>query len=186
LLFMLALAGSLTLAEQPQWGFLFIYCAASSALITNSSLAFAYVSAATALGGGLSAIAGGSGGTAISFAASGAGVGLLMMPELAGRLLPGDPERAAGEIADVEAVARTALSDVRQAVSGYRQPTLDGELAGARMALSAAGVECEIDRTGLPGLRQRVGLVSGTVAAGPVAGGGWRLAVTVPRVPVPR
>lgn len=66
--------------------------------------------------------------------------------ELARRLLPGQPERAAAEIGEVEAVARTALGDVREAVSGYRKPTLDGELAGARLALSAAGIEVDITR----------------------------------------
>ena len=66
--------------------------------------------------------------------------------ELAGRLLPGDAERAGSEIADVEQVARQALSEVRQAVSDYRKPTLDGELEGARMALTAAGIDAEFER----------------------------------------
>lgn len=66
--------------------------------------------------------------------------------ELAGRLLPDRPEQAAIEMGEVEAVARQALGEVRQAVSGYHQPTLDGELAGARMALSTAGIEAEIER----------------------------------------
>ena len=64
--------------------------------------------------------------------------------ELAGRLLPDRPDRAAAEVADVEQVARQALGEVREAVSGYRQPTLDGELEGARMALSAAGIEASV------------------------------------------
>ena len=34
---------------------------------------------------------------------------------------------------------------MREAVSGYRQPTLEGELAGARMALSAAGIEADVE-----------------------------------------
>ena len=33
---------------------------------------------------------------------------------------------------------------MREAVSGYRQPTLVDELAGARMALSAAGIDAEL------------------------------------------
>jgi two-component system, NarL family, sensor histidine kinase DesK len=61
--------------------------------------------------------------------------------ELAGRLLPTAADRAASEVADLEAVARQALGEVRDAVSGYRQPTLAGELEGARVALSAAGIE---------------------------------------------
>jgi two-component system sensor histidine kinase DesK len=66
--------------------------------------------------------------------------------ELAGRLLPDAADRAGHEISDVEHVARQALGEVRQAVSGYRRPTLDGELEGARVALSAAGIAAEFQR----------------------------------------
>jgi two-component system sensor histidine kinase DesK len=66
--------------------------------------------------------------------------------ELAGRLFDLDPERAAAEVADVEGVARESLREVREAVSGYRQPTLEKELEGARVALSAAGIEAEFER----------------------------------------
>ena len=65
--------------------------------------------------------------------------------ELAGRLLRMDPERAAAEVGDVEQVARQSLREVRQAVSGYR-PTLEKELEGARVALSAAGIEADVER----------------------------------------
>jgi two-component system, NarL family, sensor histidine kinase DesK len=64
--------------------------------------------------------------------------------ELAGRLLPSSPDRAASEVADLESVARQALGEVRDAVSGYRQPTLAGELEGARVALLAAGIEASV------------------------------------------
>ncbi len=70
---------------------------------------------------------------------------IALKAELAGRLLPGRPEQAATEVGEVEQVARQALSEVRLAVSGYRQPTLDGELAGARMALAAAGIKADVD-----------------------------------------
>ena len=66
---------------------------------------------------------------------------IALKAELAGRLLPERPEQAAREVGEVEDVARAALVEVRQAVSGYRRPTLEGELTGARMALSAAGIE---------------------------------------------
>jgi two-component system, NarL family, sensor histidine kinase DesK len=65
--------------------------------------------------------------------------------ELAGRLMPDAPERAAAEVGDLEDVARSALREVRDAVSGYRRPTLEGELEGARMALAAAGIIAEIE-----------------------------------------
>ena len=71
---------------------------------------------------------------------------IALKAELAGRLLPDRAAEAVAEIAELEQVARGALSEVRDAVSGYRQPTLDRELAGARMALSAAGIEAEVVR----------------------------------------
>jgi two-component system, NarL family, sensor histidine kinase DesK len=49
-------------------------------------------------------------------------------------------------------VARHTLREVREAVAGYRQPTLSSELEGARQLLSAAGIDGEIDpiRQALP------------------------------------
>jgi two-component system sensor histidine kinase DesK len=69
---------------------------------------------------------------------------IALKAELAGKLISTSPERAAREVREVEDVARQALGEVRLAVSGYRQPTLDGELGGARLALSAAGIEAEV------------------------------------------
>jgi two-component system, NarL family, sensor histidine kinase DesK len=69
---------------------------------------------------------------------------IALKAELAKRLLPDRAADARDEVADLERVARGALSDVREAVSGYRQPTLDKELEGARMALSAAGIRAEV------------------------------------------
>jgi two-component system sensor histidine kinase DesK len=66
--------------------------------------------------------------------------------ELAGRLVRTDPDRAEQEIASVEELARQALADVRSAVAGYRDVTLAGELAGARAALDAAGIDAELPR----------------------------------------
>ena len=66
---------------------------------------------------------------------------IALKSELAGRLIEKTPDRAADEIGDIEKVAREALREVREAVSGYRQPTLAAELAGAREALTAAGIE---------------------------------------------
>jgi two-component system sensor histidine kinase DesK len=71
---------------------------------------------------------------------------IALKAELAGRLLPDRAEDAAHEVAELETVARSALTEVRDAVGGYRQPTLDGELAGARMALSAAGISADVVR----------------------------------------
>ena len=71
---------------------------------------------------------------------------IALKSELAGRLLHDRPADAARELSDVETVARTALSEVRDAVSGYRRPTLDGELEGARAALAAAGIQTAVER----------------------------------------
>jgi two-component system, NarL family, sensor histidine kinase DesK len=64
--------------------------------------------------------------------------------ELAGRLVRLAPERAEAEIAELEGIARGALHDVRDAVAGYREVVLAGELASARTVLSAAGIEAEL------------------------------------------
>jgi two-component system sensor histidine kinase DesK len=64
--------------------------------------------------------------------------------ELAQKLLDVDPERAKAEVADLERLSRDALADVRRAVDGYREITLPGELARARMALQAAEIEADL------------------------------------------
>jgi two-component system sensor histidine kinase DesK len=71
---------------------------------------------------------------------------IALKAELAGRLLRERPAEAAGHVSEIEQVARGALTEVREAVSGYRRPTLDDEIAGAKMALSAAGIEAQIER----------------------------------------
>jgi two-component system sensor histidine kinase DesK len=70
---------------------------------------------------------------------------IVLKAELAGRLIERDPQRAAQEIADVEKTARTALSEVRQAIGGYRSQGLPAEMELARSTLQAAGValSCE-------------------------------------------
>jgi two-component system, NarL family, sensor histidine kinase DesK len=165
--------------------------------------------------------------------------------ELASRLIDDHPEQAAEHVRDIEAVSRRALSEVREAVAGYRRPLLSAELAGARSTLVAAGIEVDAapapivelppdaeavlawavregttnvlrhseaghvrisvavgardaeleliddgrggdeassdgDGTGLAGLAERVARVRGRMDAAPNAGGGFRLAVTVP------
>ena len=65
---------------------------------------------------------------------------IALKSELARRLAPVDPGRAAAEMADVEDAARQALAEVRDAVSGYRQVTCAQSLAEARAALTGAGI----------------------------------------------
>src|SRR6267378_443353 len=75
---------------------------------------------------------------------------IALKSELAGRLIKNTPGLAAHEIEDIEKVARDALREVREAVTGYRQPTLAAELAGAHEALTAAGIEYRVDHDHVP------------------------------------
>lgn len=63
---------------------------------------------------------------------------------LARRLANADSGRAVQEIAEVEALCRQALAEVRAAVSSYRDVTLAGELARGRELLRASGVSAEL------------------------------------------
>lgn len=69
---------------------------------------------------------------------------ITLKSELAERLLPDTAgnEKAAREVRDLQGVARGALREVREAVSGYRRPSLDEELAGSCAMLEAAGISC--------------------------------------------
>jgi two-component system sensor histidine kinase DesK len=69
---------------------------------------------------------------------------ITLKSELAGRMLPDRPQDAAAQVADIERVSRQALVDVREAVSGYRRPTIAVELAGARAALRAAAIHTDL------------------------------------------
>ena len=63
--------------------------------------------------------------------------------ELATRLLP-EGLHGTAEVRDIVTLSRDAMRQVREAVSGYRQPTLATELTAARVALQAAGIEVDI------------------------------------------
>lgn len=74
---------------------------------------------------------------------------IVLKSELAGRIIERDAERAAEEVRDIESVARQALVEVREAVSGYRR-SFDEELVGARNALQAADMGVELPVVGAP------------------------------------
>jgi two-component system sensor histidine kinase DesK len=64
---------------------------------------------------------------------------------LARRLLErGDVGRAGEEVTDVEQLGRQALAEVRSTVSANRVASLGRELAGAKEALRAAGIEADL------------------------------------------
>ena len=65
---------------------------------------------------------------------------IALKSDLAQQLLTIAPDRAAAEVADIEHAAREALREVREAVAGYRRPTLAAELHEARRSFAAAGI----------------------------------------------
>jgi two-component system sensor histidine kinase DesK len=65
---------------------------------------------------------------------------IVLKSELASKIADRDLPRALNEIRDVERISRNALTEVRQAISGYRGERLQDELATGREALEAAGV----------------------------------------------
>jgi two-component system sensor histidine kinase DesK len=75
---------------------------------------------------------------------------ITLKSELVGKLLArlpasADRDRAAREAADIGQVSRQTLHDIREAVSGYRRPTLAVEIITARTALESAGIELDDD-----------------------------------------
>lgn len=87
---------------------------------------------------------------------------ITLKAELASKLMERDPKRAAEEIREVEQVSRSALAQVRDAVAGFRQRGLAGEIEHARLALKSAAVRFEFDgeTPGLPpGVEAVVALV---------------------------
>jgi two-component system, NarL family, sensor histidine kinase DesK len=75
---------------------------------------------------------------------------ITLKSELAARLLsrlPASPERdrVGDEVEQVAAVSRQTLQDIREAISGYRRPTLAVEIITARSALASAGITAHDD-----------------------------------------
>jgi two-component system, NarL family, sensor histidine kinase DesK len=67
---------------------------------------------------------------------------IVLKSELLTRVLPEDsPARVKQEAREIEAVARGALREVREAVAGYRKASLATELGGAAAAFEAAGID---------------------------------------------
>lgn len=84
---------------------------------------------------------------------------IILKSELAGKLIGRDVERAQKEIGEVEQISRQALSEVRDAIRGYRSQGLVAELAQAKSTLETAGlcVQCDTATTmKLPALQESV------------------------------
>jgi two-component system sensor histidine kinase DesK len=70
---------------------------------------------------------------------------ITLKSELAGKLIDRDPQRAGKEIREVEEISRKALSEVRDAIRGYRSKGLSAELAQAKATLETAGVSVQLE-----------------------------------------
>jgi two-component system sensor histidine kinase DesK len=88
---------------------------------------------------------------------------IVLKSELAAKLLPAEPDRAAREVADIERISRESLHEVRRAVQGFRTASFDDEVVRARGVLQTAGIAVEgalaaSDSTATPGLPPRIEL----------------------------
>ena len=92
---------------------------------------------------------------------------IALKSELAERLAGVDPERAVAEMREVQELARQALGDTRAVVQGYRRVTLETELANAARVLTAAGIDCRIER----GAAASGAAASGAAGCGAAASG---------------
>jgi two-component system, NarL family, sensor histidine kinase DesK len=104
---------------------------------------------------------------------------ITLKSELAARLLGRLPEsaerdRVHDEVEQVAAVSRQTLHDIREAISGYRRPTLSVEIITARTALETAGIVPHDD----PGIT----LLSGTFGPDAEAALAWCLREAVTNV----
>ena len=84
---------------------------------------------------------------------------ITLKSELAGKLIDRDPPRAGKEIREVEQISRQALSEVRDAIRGYRSQGFAADLAQAKCTLETAGltVQCDAATTiKLPAVQESV------------------------------
>lgn len=91
---------------------------------------------------------------------------IVLKSEVAARVIDRDAAAGIREVKDIESVARQALTDVREAVSGYRQRDLITELDNARGVLAAAAIEATVTTTGGPLPDQLDGLFGWAVREG--------------------
>ncbi|CAM5653844.1 hypothetical protein SAVIM338S_06596 [Streptomyces avidinii] len=75
---------------------------------------------------------------------------IVVKSEAARRLAPRDIDAALAQVADIESVGRQALVEIREAVTGYREASLAGELDRARGVLTTAGIDPVVRQSGPP------------------------------------
>ncbi|GAA3080992.1 sensor histidine kinase [Streptomyces rectiviolaceus] len=87
---------------------------------------------------------------------------VVVKAEATRRLAPRDLDAALGQVADIESVGRQALTEIREAVTGYREGSLATDLDRARDLLDAAGIEAVVRQSGPP-LAPQTGALLGWV-----------------------
>jgi two-component system response regulator DesR len=75
---------------------------------------------------------------------------IVVKAEVVRRLVEREPALAAEAAADIEQIGRRALTEVREAVNGYRAPEFAVELDSVRTALADAGVSVLVRHDGPP------------------------------------
>ncbi|MDG4863711.1 histidine kinase, partial [Streptomyces sp. T-3] len=88
---------------------------------------------------------------------------IVVKSEAARRLAPRDLDAALAQVADIESVGRQALTEIREAVTGYREGSLATELDRARDALASAGIESVVRQSGPPLAPQTAALLGWVV-----------------------
>lgn len=91
---------------------------------------------------------------------------IVVKAEAVRRLAPRDLEAALGQAADIEAVGRQALVEIREAVTGYREGSLTTELDRARSLLEASGIDVDVRQSGPPLPPQTAALLGWVVREG--------------------
>lgn len=73
---------------------------------------------------------------------------IALKAELSARLAAVDPARAGQEAAEVQRLAAAALTDMREAVHGYRTVDLRDQVAAVEQVLRSSGVRCTVTQPG--------------------------------------
>ncbi|MEU1115189.1 MULTISPECIES: histidine kinase [unclassified Streptomyces] len=88
---------------------------------------------------------------------------IVVKAEATRRLAPRDLDAALGQVSDIESVGRQALTEIREAVTGYREGSLATELDRARDLLGAAGIGTVVRQSGPPLAPQTAALLGWVV-----------------------
>ncbi len=75
---------------------------------------------------------------------------IVVKSEAARRLAPRNMDAALVQITDIESVGRQALTEIREAVTGYRESSFTTELDRSRSTLTTAGITPTITESGPP------------------------------------